>query len=295
MIQTFLGNSCFVVLFITMLCYWCETFFISSWDESFFFTISPLKKFATIGMFLGNFCLLFLLLFRWKEDGHYPLSNIYESLIFLAWSITFVDLLLENIYKLPLIGTIISPLAFFTIAFADFSLPKELQTTTTLVPALRSNWILMHVTIIMFSYTTLLIGCLFSINYLIITIPPTLDMYPFNYILPRQGDEWAKTLDNWSYRTLGIGFLFLTLGILSGAVWANEAWGSYWSWDPKETWSFITWLIFAIYLHTRITKGWSGKKSAWLASFGFLVVWICFLGVNLFAKGLHSYGWFSIN
>ena len=101
----------------------------------------------------------------------------------------------------------------------------------------------------------------------------------------------AKNLDNLSYRILGIGFPFLTIGILSGAVWANEAWGSYWSWDPKETWALLTWLVFAIYLHMRLSHGWQGKKPAIMASVGFLTVWFCFLGVNLLGEGLHSYGW----
>ena len=100
----------------------------------------------------------------------------------------------------------------------------------------------------------------------------------------------ATTLDNFSYRISGIGFFLLTIGILSGAVWANEAWGSYWSWDPKETWAFITWLVFAIYLHLRITKGWQGQKSAIVGSLGFFVIWICYLGVNILGTGLHSYG-----
>ena len=103
----------------------------------------------------------------------------------------------------------------------------------------------------------------------------------------------AQTLDNLSYRTLGLGFPLLTIGILSGAVWANEAWGSYWSWDPKETWAFITWLVFAIYLHTRLTKGWKGTGPALIAAGGFVVVWVCYLGVNLLGTGLHSYGWFQ--
>jgi cytochrome c-type biogenesis protein CcsB len=102
--------------------------------------------------------------------------------------------------------------------------------------------------------------------------------------LPRQ-------LDNLSYRVLGIGFPFLTLGIISGAVWANEAWGSYWSWDPKETWALITWLTFSIYFHMRITQGLQGRKPALVASFGFIIIWVCYLGVNLLGKGLHSYGW----
>ena len=105
--------------------------------------------------------------------------------------------------------------------------------------------------------------------------------------------ELEQTLDNLSYRSIGLGFALLTIGILSGAVWANEAWGSYWSWDPKETWAFVTWLTFAFYLHTRLSRGWAGKKSAFVATFGFLIVWFCYLGVNLFGKGLHSYGWFT--
>jgi cytochrome c-type biogenesis protein CcsB len=102
----------------------------------------------------------------------------------------------------------------------------------------------------------------------------------------------ADTLDNVSYRIIGLGFPLLTIGIISGAVWANEAWGSYWSWDPKETWALITWLVFAAYLHARITKGWQGRRPAILAASGFAVVWVCYLGVNLLGKGLHSYGWF---
>ena len=100
-----------------------------------------------------------------------------------------------------------------------------------------------------------------------------------------------QTVDIWSYRIIGLGFPFLTIGIISGAVWANEAWGSYWSWDPKETWALITWLVFAVYLHSRLLKGWQGQKAAFLGSCGFFVIWICYLGVNFLGKGLHSYGW----
>ena len=102
-----------------------------------------------------------------------------------------------------------------------------------------------------------------------------------------------ETLDNLSYRIIGFGFPLLTTGIIAGAVWANEAWGAYWSWDPKETWALITWFVFAAYLHARITKSWQGKRPAILASIGFIVVWICYLGVNFLGKGLHSYGWIA--
>jgi cytochrome c-type biogenesis protein CcsB len=109
----------------------------------------------------------------------------------------------------------------------------------------------------------------------------------------KQGSELADILDNLSYRILGLGFPLLTIGILSGAVWANQTWGSYWSWDPKETWALITWFIFAIYLHTRISYGWTGTQSALIAAFGFIIIWVCYLGVNLLGKGLHSYGFFT--
>lgn len=112
------------------------------------------------------------------------------------------------------------------------------------------------------------------------------------YFFENERKNLLQKLDQLSFRAIGIGFPFLTIGILSGSVWANEAWGSYWNWDPKETWSLITWIIFAIYLHLRFTKNWDGLKSAILATIGFLSIWVCFLGVNFLAKGLHSYGWF---
>jgi cytochrome c-type biogenesis protein CcsB len=105
--------------------------------------------------------------------------------------------------------------------------------------------------------------------------------------------QLINELDNCSYRIISFGFPLLTIGILSGAVWANEAWGSYWNWDPKETWALITWLIFATYLHTRMVGGRRTQQSAVIASSGFLIIWICYLGVNLLGKGLHSYGWLS--
>jgi cytochrome c-type biogenesis protein CcsB len=185
-----------------------------------------------------------------------------------------------------------------------------MQKALPLVPSLQSNWLMMHVSMMMVSYATLLVGSLLSILYL------SFESFSFQFSIPaipsNQGNlnllnfdkgtlkesytnisksSLLETIDTWSYRIIGLGFPFLTLGIISGAVWANEAWGSYWSWDPKETWALITWLIFAIYLHTRIIKGWQGKKAASVGSFGFFVIWICYLGVNFLAKGLHTYGW----
>lgn len=189
---------------------------------------------------------------------------------------------------------------------------------TPLIPALQSNWLMMHVTVMLLSYATLLSGALLAISFLLFdkanliniiswqnlkTKSSNIELSFFqesqnlknsnsNFLLNFKKIEFLKILDNLSYRLIGIGFSFLTIGILSGAVWANEAWGSYWSWDPKETWALITWIVFAIYLHTRLIKGWKGKKSAFVASLGFFTLWVCYLGVNLLGKGLHSYGWF---
>jgi cytochrome c-type biogenesis protein CcsB len=350
-------------------------------------------QFGNIGMLVSNITLFILLLLRWKESGHFPLSNLYESLIFLSWSCTLIHfgiLLMHfdikqngvlaqweankeqkfikskntneitwghrpvinkrSLVLARLTGCITSPCALFTNAFASFSLPEEMQKIAPLVPALQSNWLMMHVTVMIISYSALIIGSLLSMAFLVITqgkdiqpikkqqaylqdnmrnFSPVQGFYSASQLSAPTGKSsvnsdagganqvwlqhlnsqkplgdfvptripsvseagFAETLDNLSYRILGLGFPFLTIGILSGAVWANEAWGSYWSWDPKETWALLTWLVFAIYLHTRLSKGWQGKKPAIIASAGFFVIWICYLGVNLLGEGLHSYGW----
>ena len=254
------------------------------------------------------------------------------------------------------LGGILSSAALFIETFADWRLPSEMKEMKPLIPALQSNWLLMHVSIMILSYAALLIGCLLAISYIAFssangTSGPTRTPGPLvgdlrsgtepdgtgpeplrgqvmkgsegvrsekgyghlgsdalevldqksetsdllNFNSPRLDlrSLFLRDLDSLSFRVLAFGFPLLTLGILSGAVWANEAWGSYWSWDPKETWAFITWLIFAFYLHTRLQDGWEGKKSAVVATFGFFILWICYLGVNLLGKGLHSYGWIS--
>jgi cytochrome c-type biogenesis protein CcsB len=186
-----------------------------------------------------------------------------------------------------------------------------MQKALPLVPSLQSNWLMMHVSMMMVSYATLILGSLLSILYLAFvsfsgqknqvvietsagslssTVSATIPSASVASVTYSKL-SLLQTVDIWSYRIIGLGFPFLTIGIISGAVWANEAWGSYWSWDPKETWALITWLVFAIYLHSRLLKGWQGKQAAILGSCGFFVIWICYLGVNFLGKGLHSYGW----
>ena len=342
--ENLLIKGSFSLLFISMLAYWIETGF----------SLSLRVPFGKLSMWVANLFLVSFLVTRWIESGHFPLSNLYESLIFLAWTLSTFHLWIEfystkktnfgsnsfletlfgaNVNQPNFIGCITSPTILLIQAFATLSLPKSMQLPSALVPALQSNWLMMHVTLMILSYAALIFCCLFSLAFLVITrgkeIPlqgnslgktslqapsqeessalsiSTIDS-ALTFAEKSEGStsfvesywsteqvRYAKLFDNLSYRILGIGFPLLTIGILSGAVWANEAWGSYWSWDPKETWAFLTWLIFAIYLHTRLTRGWSGKGPALIALLGLLSVWICFLGVNLLGEGLHSYGWIS--
>jgi cytochrome c-type biogenesis protein CcsB len=331
-LQNTLDNVSFLVLLVTMLIYWIATAFPK---------IPYLPTLGTTGMAIANVCIATLLIARWIEGGYFPLSNLYESLFFLTWGITAIHLLAEMMSRSRLIGVVSSPVAMGITGFAALTLPSGMQVSEPLVPALKSNWLMMHVSVMMISYSALMVGALIAIAFLIVTkgeeiqlqgsslgtggyrkikdkengdTPLTSLSLVTENIESNQGNTavltkpitelktiiplsperltLADTLDNISYRIIGLGFPLLTIGIISGAVWANEAWGTYWSWDPKETWALITWLVFAAYLHSRITKGWQGKRPAILAASGFVVVWICYLGVNLLGRGLHSYGWF---
>nr|YP_010020678.1 cytochrome c biogenesis protein CcsA [Ulva rigida]QOK35597.1 cytochrome c biogenesis protein CcsA [Ulva rigida]QWL15222.1 cytochrome c biogenesis protein CcsA [Ulva rigida] len=370
-LETSLININFIILFVAMILYWLKSsFFLKS------FSYLP-----DICIIISNILQFSFLCIRWVNSNHFPLSNLYESLLFLSYSLTSILIIFNltvekksyfknfynrlvslffqsdnkinkkvspnNSFLNSIFGSILTPLILLLNTFANFSLPIELKTVNALVPALKSNWLLMHVTVMILSYAALLCGCLFAITYLILTFVSNflynknkkvllldnnkLDSEDFLYensmslsvkkvnlvfnsyffdlnnIKDKEFENptnkkdfildnlisLMSTLDNLSYRILGLGFPLLTMGLLSGAVWANQTWGSYWSWDPKETWALITWFIFAIYFHTRLSKGWNGFKSSLLASFGFIVIWICYLGVNLMGKGLHSYGFLS--
>jgi cytochrome c-type biogenesis protein CcsB len=282
--------ACFI-LFFAMIFYWISLYIPKN---NFIFQLSKTLVFIT------NVLFTLTLLLRWVGEGYFPLSNLYESLIFLAWGVSAIHLFIEFQTKSRLIGSISTPLMFFLSGFSSLTLPTEMQKALPLVPSLQSNWLMMHVSMMMISYATLIVGSLLSLLYLaFLTFSPKKEEFIIDTSLTELSISTTKssklsllqTVDIWSYRIIGLGFPFLTIGIISGAVWANEAWGSYWSWDPKETWALITWLVFAIYLHSRLLKGWQGQKAALLGSCGFFVIWICYLGVNFLGKGLHSYGW----
>tara|TARA_Y100000766_G_scaffold119633_1_gene102718 strand:- start:477 stop:1142 length:666 start_codon:yes stop_codon:yes gene_type:complete len=216
------------------------------------------------------------------------------------------QLLIEREYQSPIIPSIAIPIELMTVAFACFVLPEELKLSSNLVPALRSSWLIMHVSVVMLSYAALIIGSLLSASVLFINKDQPLQIrssstgiggfrmssnYSLNDLVEPFEFSHSEELDTLSYRSILVGFVLLTLGLITGAVWANEAWGTWWSWDPKETWAFISWLFYAAYLHMRISKGWQGRKPALMATTGFLVVLICYIGVNFLGIGLHSYGW----
>jgi cytochrome c-type biogenesis protein CcsB len=307
-IQNFSSNIVFGLLLFAMIIYWIN---LSLFNNSN--SLSKMGQFSTI---TANFLLFFILSSRWVVAGYFPLSNLYESLLFLTWTLLTIYIYIENKTRSKLIGSILVPVVLLISGFANLTLSPEMQKSSPLVPALQSNWLMMHVSMMLLSYATLIMGSLLCILFLVISrykdvdlkimddssLPLyniMLDYYEAKLISPsNEVSELGKlkllqSIDNWSYRIIGLGFPFLTIGIISGGVWANEAWGSYWSWDPKETWALITWMIFATYLHARITKGWEGKKTAILGGLGFFVIWICYLGVNFLGKGLHSYGWIS--
>jgi len=246
---------------------------------------------------------------RWWESGHFPISNLYESLCFLAWACSLTQLLVERSWPSPLVPAATTPIALGCVAFASFALPDRLQEAAPLVPALRSSWLVMHVSVIMVSYAALLVGSLLSLAVLFTQRDQSLQLRSSS--IGSGGFRQAKLatsagelqlssvtigineqLDSLSYRTITVGFLLLSVGLVSGAVWANEAWGSWWSWDPKETWALICWLVYAAYLHTRLSRGWQGRRPALVAVAGLVVILVCYIGVNLLGIGLHSYGWF---
>uniref|UniRef100_A0AAU7EP93 Cytochrome c biogenesis protein CcsA n=1 Tax=Elsholtzia pygmaea TaxID=2891192 RepID=A0AAU7EP93_9LAMI len=276
------------------------------------------------GMIMTFLCITGLLISRWIYSKHFPLSNLYESLIFLSWSFCFIYLVPYFKKNKNFLRTIIGPSATFSQGFATSGLLTEIHESTILVPALQSEWLIMHVSMMILGYVALLCGSLLSVSLLVISVRKKRNFFSTSNCLlnlnqsfflgkvqytnegknvlqktyffsPRNyyKSQLIQQLDYWSYRVISLGFLFLTIGILSGAVWANEAWGSYWSWDPKETWAFITWIIFAIYLHTQTNLKLKGTNSAIVAFIGFLVIWICYFGVNLLGIGLHSYGSFT--
>lgn len=323
---------------------------------------------ATTITIMGFVSQTFAIFMRWKEFSNLsgmgflrsvPLTNLYESLIFFVWCLILGYLIIEFRFKNRSFGAFITPIAGLVLAFIDLTgVSKEIQ---PLVPALKSNWLLAHVTMSFIAYAAFSVSFSTGLMYLIMKseqrnelsylfwtitfgvfvilfVTMGIDFLSFkvavrpevfiksylfktSFLNPSAGIKilswtaafialfiiWryghilktviekfnvtADMLDEITYKSIAIGFPIFTLGgLIFGAIWANQAWGVYWSWDPKETWSLITWFIYAFYLHSRMMRGWRGKKVAMVAVIGFMAVIFTYLGVNLLLSGLHAYG-----
>jgi cytochrome c-type biogenesis protein CcsB len=228
---------------------------------------------------------------RWLESyqmgiGHAPLTNMYESVVFFSWTIVIFYLAIEYKFKTKAIGAFAVPFAFIAMAYASFSTDIS-KTISPLVPALQSNWLIAHVVTCFIGYAAFAVAAGLGVMYLVRSKPNNTDTEDTSALLKLPE---PAVLDDIMHKTMVFGFIWLSAGIITGAIWANSAWGTYWSWDPKETWSLITWFFYAITLHSRYTRGWSGKKIAILAIFGFVSVIFTYYGVNFLLSGLHSYG-----
>lgn len=219
------------------------------------------------------------IILRWVASyqmgiGHAPFSNLFESLVFFGWTLTLIYLIIEWRTGLRKIGAFAMPLAFFAMLYAL----QQNAAIQPLMPALKSNWLIAHVITCFLGYAGFGISAALSLMYLLTGKGSNEDSHS------------ALVMDNLIYQTVVVGFILLTAGIVTGAVWAEIAWGRYWGWDPKETWSLITWLVYAALLHSRFMRGWHGKRIAWFSIIGFACVLFTYFGVNLLLTGLHSYG-----
>jgi cytochrome c-type biogenesis protein CcsB len=276
-------NSSFLLSITTFIYGFAAFLYIAFWIFK-----KPLPgRLATWTVFLAVICNTIGIVLRWVESyrlgiGHAPLSNLYESLIFFAWTIGVVYLVIEKKYENRIIGAFTTPLAFLAMAYASMS-PNISDRIQPLLPALKSNWLIAHVMACFIGYAAFAIAFGMSCMYLF----KQRDTEGKSNLLAHFPN--AKILEELNHQMIMFGFLFLTTGIITGAVWANSAWGRYWGWDPKETWSLITWFIYATLLHARMMRGWGGKRIAYLSIVGFCAVLFTYFGVN-YLPGLHSYG-----
>jgi cytochrome c-type biogenesis protein CcsB len=236
----------------------------------------------------GGLCLHTLtVVLRWLAGGHPPLVNLHEALSFLAWALVGTYLTLQWLHKVKGLGAFVTPLATLIMVSSAFQ-PQEVL--PSLPPVLRSLWLPIHATI------CLLGDAIFALAFCVALM----------YILQERQIKHKRlgavsrrlpslnALDAMNYRCLTLGFPLLTMGIVTGSIWAEKAWGAYWSWDPKETWSLITWFLYAALLHQRMTVGWRGRRAAIMNICGFVTLVFTFLGVSLLLPGAHTYvSWFD--
>lgn len=239
------------------------------------------EKCAKLGNYVTILAFIFhtaALVVRGVGAGRLPLTNQYEFATSFAWGISLVYIIFLFRFKFQALGAFVTPVVFLIIGYAAMQ-SKDVR---ELMPALRSNWLAIHVSTAIIAYGAFGVAFAVSLMYLLKDKNAASEFWQKHIPEPQK-------LDIISYRAVSLGFLFLTLVLVTGAIWAERAWGSYWSWDPKETWALITWFIYAIYLHLRIQKGWRDKKAAMFAVIGFICVIFTYIGVNTLLPGVHSY------
>jgi cytochrome c-type biogenesis protein CcsB len=253
--------------------------------------------FAVADLFKGSKTLVFLVLasaligfgfhttsiiYRGFLDGFMPVTNPHEATSFFAWCIFLIFFILEYRYKLGLLGTFIIPLGF-ALMLASSILPRGLR---PLSPVLRSRWLSVHTVFAFTANSAFALASAVGAMYLVQEhyLKKKRHLAGLFQRLPS-----LQIMDEINYRLITIGFPLFTLAIITGALWADTAWGSYWNWEPREVWSLITWLIFAIILHSRLLAGWRGRRAAWLSIIGFATIIIAFAGIKILQKGQHVF------
>ncbi|MBF0316994.1 MAG: c-type cytochrome biogenesis protein CcsB [Nitrospirae bacterium] len=218
---------------------------------------------------------------RYVVGGHMPIASMHEATSFLTWSIVLIFFIIELKYKISLLGSFVMP-GVFILMLSSSVLPRQIK---PIDPTLQSYWLWIHTTLAFLGDAAFAVACGIGVMYLVQErFVKSKKLGGLFHRLPS-----LQMLDDTNYRLLTIGFPLLTLAIITGAVWAEGVWGTFWRWDPKEVWSLITWLFYAMVLHVRTHSGWHGKKSAILSVIGFAAVLFTFFGVNLLLKSLHEF------
>ena len=227
------------------------------------------------------------MLVRWYESylvgpdvGHIPVSNLYEVFVLFCLITALFYLYYELHYRTRSLGAFVMLIVSAAVAFLLwYTISRDAHEIQPLVPALQSWWMKIHVPANFIGYGTFALAAMVAVPYLLKSHGRLVDRLPS-----------LELLDDVMYKSIAVGFAFFTIATILGALWAADAWGGYWSWDPKETWALIVWLNYAAWLHMRLVKGLRGRVAAWWALVGLLVTTFAFLGVNMFLSGLHSYG-----
>lgn len=261
-----------IIFFTSIIC-----FFLSAGTQMIgnIFKKEKVAKVSWILTYVSTAVLLVYLVGRGIVAGRLPLSNQFEFATSFAWGIAMMTIILHLKMNLDWLGAFSVPAVFLMLSYSAL-LPRDI---TALMPALKSAWFGTHIASAVISYSSFAVACFCGLRYLL-SLKKGM----------KETDAAMKSLDYLAYRMVALGFLFLTIVILSGCIWAEQAWSQFWSWDPKETWALISWIIYAIYLHVRINKKVVGKKMAIFAIAAFVAVIFTFIGVNTLMPGLHSYG-----